>query len=227
MKNRFPASLLDAPWTTRLSLKQAFFIGVAFIAADLLWSTFLALVEPILGVPLHAPHHLQGVASAIDALWHLTTALVLVLPTRNRLLWVLGPSLALGLDVDHLFGGVLASPFPRLAHDLIFAAALGAGLSVLLGRAAALLGPAALLAHLAVDGGGFPLVAPLSPDGFALVYPAQVAFVIAASLLFFFALRSPAELRHPRLLFGWAAAVAASCLVLFFVGPGFVPFTSG
>ncbi len=227
VKKRFLASLLDATSATRLSSRQAFFIGVAFIVADLLWSTFLALVEPLLGVPLHAPHQFQGAASTIDTLWHLATAFVLVLPTRNRLLWVLGPLLALGLDVDHLFGGVLATPFPRLAHDLIFAAALGAALFVLLGRAAGLLGPAALLAHVAVDGGGFPLVAPFSPVEFTLGYPAQVALVIVAGLLFYVALRSPVELRRPRPLLGWVAAVAALCLVLFFVGPGFVPFTSG
>jgi hypothetical protein len=78
-----------------------------------------------------------------------------------------------------------------------------------------------------VDGGIFPLFAPFTPVRYGLPYPVVVAFVAAAVLLAYLAVRDERDLRNPRVLLPLALTAAALSILLYFVAPGFSSFTSG
>ncbi|HYK92474.1 MAG TPA: hypothetical protein VEY07_00315, partial [Thermoplasmata archaeon] len=153
--------------------------------------------------------------SLVDALWHLLTALGLALPARRWVVAWLAPILALGLDVDHVFGDVLATVTGRTAHDLFLVVLVGGLLYELQGRSAALIGVGAVLAHIGVDGGGFPLLGPISTTFYFPPLAVLILFIGLAAGLFFLAARPLRDLRRPTsvALLGGAIAVVALLFV--------------
>ena len=174
-------------------------------------------VEVALGQPLSSAETPGYSHSLLDAAWHLATAFVLVLPARRYVgLW-LAPTLALGLDVDHLFGGVLPTVTYRTAHDLLFVVIIGALLYWTQGRSAAFFASGAVLAHIAVDGGAFPLWGPLSVAYITPPLAALLVLLVAGSVLFFLAGREVRELWSSRSLLSVGVACAAIGLLLAFI----------
>jgi hypothetical protein len=209
----------------RITRRRALALVVAFALVDLAWDAVLAAIEFSLGL---APHHARTIAllpNLEDAVWHLATAFVLVLPIRRRPLFALGPLLALELDVDHVFGFLLSTPLGRLAHDVFFAVLATVVLGTVFGRVGATLPAAAWFVHLAVDGGNFPLFAPATPTTFALPYAIEAAFVVIAALLFFVGVRRASQLRTLRYGLPLLAAVVVLSAVLYVYTPSAHGFT--
>lgn len=189
---RFGRLLPSAPgFTTRYGLLTL----LVYVAAVVGFVAFAIQVELLLGNPLAAPRAPGVARNATDAFWHLATAFALVLPTRRRgALW-LAPLLALGLDVDHVFGYYLPTVTPRSAHDLFFVMLVGILLYLIRGRPAALIAVGATVGHIAVDGGSFPFLGPLTRTLFPLPFVAQAVLVVLAALLFFLAFEPLSALR--------------------------------
>lgn len=209
-----------------LGWKRALALLVTFEISVLVFATVALAVELALG---YSPYqgHFSGPSRAVsDAIWHLATALVLVVPARNRVLLVVGPTMALGLDIDHVFGAFLPVVTPRPAHDLFFVGLLALALYLLFGRLGALLGPGAVLAHFAVDGGTFPFFAPVTVHEYPLGFPEQVILLLVGALLIFLSSRKAAELRRPRTLATFVGAVGIVALALLLLWPWVHPFTS-
>jgi hypothetical protein len=200
-------------------VRDGLLLIVLFEIAVLVWGAALTSIESALGVAL-AIRRVPGSSGAgADALWHLASAALLALPSRRRALWIVAPVLALGLDIDHVFGVLVPGPFPRVAHNLVFLAIVGLILGFTRGRFAGLVAPGAILAHVAVDGGSFPLVAPFSPVSVSLPLWAQTVFLVAAVALFLAAARPLRDLYRPRYAIPAAAAVLVLVLLLAFVVP--------
>jgi hypothetical protein len=197
----------------------------AFLALDLLWSGGAFAIERALGDPLLQHRSPDTDKNAADAVWHVATALVLALPTRRRLAWVLTPLFALGFDVDHVFGGVLPTVVIRSAHDVFFLAVLAVGMGLIGGRPALCLAVGAVVEHLAVDGGGFPLLAPATTAYFVLPFAAQAVMIGVAGVLIFVAFRAPSELKEPSQGAPVAGAAIALAAVVWFLWPYISPFT--
>ncbi|HKS59447.1 MAG TPA: hypothetical protein VJS68_01560, partial [Thermoplasmata archaeon] len=102
-----------------------------FLVLVIVWCAALTPLEAILGIPLFIGGGPPAPSSLRDALWHLLTTFLLVLPTRDRRAFALAPLFSLGLDIDHIFGAYLPGPFSRMAHDLFFIAGAAAVLIVL------------------------------------------------------------------------------------------------
>lgn len=216
------------PWVPRrdeLGLGESALILALYLGAVLLWSFGAFGVEVLLGGTVLAPVRPGAGASGVDALWHLGTAFVLALPTRHRWAVLLAPALALGLDIDHLFGAVFPTVVTRQAHALLFVVLVGLALYALRGRTAGLLAAGAVLAHIGVDGGSFPLFAPLSTAFFPLDLAGQVVFVAAAAILFFVSVRPWKDALAPRDALPIAGVVAALAVILFLAWPVLQGFT--
>ncbi len=183
---------------------------VLFAVGAVGFSAFTIGIEVLLGHPLVAAQTPGISHSLLDALWHLATAFVLALPARRWVHLWLAPVLALGIDLDHLFGGILPTVTGRTAHDLLFLVVISLLIYQVQGRSAALLATGAVLAHLAVDGGEFPLLGPFSATSYAIPLAASFAMLVVAALLFFLAGREARELRRPTYV---ASVLAAAVLV--------------
>ena len=146
-----------------------------------------------------------------------------MLPARRRVLLWAAPVLALSIDVDHLFGGVLPTVVPREAHDLFFILVVVAVLWRIEGAPAAALAAGATLAHIGVDGGLFPFLAPATTAQYALPMPAAFAMLIAAGVLFFVATRPGRAVLEPRFGVPLVAAIVSVVLLVAFV-PALNPF---
>lgn len=214
--------LTDRPFRWR----DAALLLVLFGFLDLLFCGILDPIESAIGLPLKLDDGPAVASNLRDAVWHLATAFLLVLPLGERRLLVLGPLLSLGLDIDHVFGTYLPEPFARMAHNVIFLALATLALFFFLGRYAAFASAAAILTHLAVDGGDFPLFAPFTAARFSLPYPVELGLVAAATLLFFLAVRPIGDLVKPRWVVPPAAAAVVLAVVLALLAPGFSAFTS-
>lgn len=199
-----------------LTRGDAIVIVGLFLAAVLAFSAAAIAVAVALGHPLLAGQIPGGGKSGLDALWHLLTAFVLVLPLRNRLAAVLAPALSLGIDIDHLFGSVFPYVVGREAHDVFFLVLVSLFVAALEGRSAGLLTAGAVVTHIGVDGGVFPFFAPATLTLYPLDYPVEVALVALAAVLFFLAYRSPRDLLRPRTGLPVAGAVAVIAVAMIF-----------
>jgi hypothetical protein len=179
----------------------------------------------LFGAPLGSAAPAAANSSISDALWHLGTAVLLALGAWNRTtLWV-APLMALGLDVDHLPGVLGLAAMHRPAHDLVFVVVAVVLLYVVVGRAAALTAGGAVLAHIAVDGGSFPLFSPLTTTRFLLPFPAEVVLALSAALLFYVAVRSAGSLRSPRNAARVAGVTLVVAAVIYFFWPVVATFS--
>jgi hypothetical protein len=192
---------------------------LVFLAAVVGFVAICIPIELALGDQLASPHPLGPGASSTDAVWHLATAFVLVLPVRRRVAIWLAPFLALGLDIDHIYGSYLPTVIGRPAHALLFAVVVALVLFALRGRPAALLGVGAVVAHVAVDGGSFPFLVPITPAFYPLPFSAEVLLVVVAALLFFTAFQPLSALRSPKVLTAFATAVGIVVAADYFLLP--------
>ena len=217
----------DEPALRPLDARESALLLAVFLAAVLFWSFGSLATELLLGDSLLSPHHPRPSQSFVDALWHVATAAILTIPARHRWLTVLAPALALGLDIDHLFGTVFPTVIIRSAHDLFFLAALMAIGYAVRGRVAMLAPAGAVLAHLAVDGGGFPFFGPFSTMFYPLSEPMQVGTLLLAGLLLYASVRPIDRLREPREATVFVATLAALTLLLLLAWPSIDPYTHG
>ncbi len=190
---------------------------ILYLGAVVAFSAAAIAVSVGLGDPLLSGQVPSGGKSGLDAIWHLLTAFVLVLPLRRRLAYLLAPLLSLGIDIDHIFGSFLPYVVGRQAHDVFFLVLVTLFLYAIEGRPAALLGAGAVVTHIAVDGGTFPFFAPATLAQFPLPYGVEVGLLVVAAVLFHLAYRPARELASPRT--GGALAVVVvtvSVAVLFF-----------
>ncbi len=213
--------------TDDLGFIEAGFTLLLFLAAVLLWSYGAFLTEILLGATPLSPHLPPSSASLADALWHLATAFLLALPTRHRWAIALAQALALGLDIDHLFGSFFPTVVTRQAHAFLFVAMVGVALYVVRGRPSGLLASGAVLAHIGVDGGTFPLFAPLSTTFFPLTLAEQIAFLAVAAFLFVLSMRSYREIVSRRFGLPLIAAIVTMSAILVVAWPYIEPFTRG
>ncbi len=202
---------------------NAFGLGVGartltvYAATSLVFAFAALVVELAVGDPLASRHPGSLYYSVADAVWHLATGLALALPTRKRALIVTMPFLSLAIDVDHVFGAALPSVVGRESHDLFFLALVTAVLWRFLGRTPALLGAAATLLHLGVDGGSFPLLAPITTSVWPFPAGVAIASIALSALLVASTQRSLRELARPREALPLVVAVAAIVVVGAFV----------
>jgi len=214
------------PWGEPLHLRDAAVMLLLFVGAVLAWCAVLTPLEAALGLPLARGGNVATTANYRDALWHLATGFAIALPMRNRWLYALLPLLSLGLDVDHLFGAAFPTPFPREAHDIVFVLIASVALYLLAGRFLAGAAAAGWIVHIAVDGGGFPLLAPFLAGRFALSYPAAVLGLVLAGTVAFLAVRPVRAFLKPREILPLVVALALLALLLYWVAPGFNAFTT-
>lgn len=198
-----------------------------YLALVLLWSGGAFEVEVLLGHPPLPPHLPEPGASFVDALWHLGTAFLLALPTRQRWAIALAPSLALGLDIDHLFGSIFPTVVTRQAHALLFVVLVGLALYAVRGRAAGGIASGAVLAHIGVDGGSFPLLAPFSTAFYPLNLGEQGVFLVVAAALFLLGVRTAREAASRRYALPFVAALASMGVLLALAWPYIEPFARG
>ena len=195
--------------------RRSALVTVVLYGALVLGFSLLAIgVEVALGHPLQAATPPGISHSLVDAIWHLGTALVLAIPARRWVAVWLAPVLALGLDVDHVFGDVLPTVTGRTAHDLLFVLLVAGLLYWLQGRSASLFAAGAVLAHIGVDGGGFPLFGPATPSFFSPPLAILITFIGAASALCFVAARPAKEVGTPLGIGG--IALASGCVATLF-----------
>jgi hypothetical protein len=158
-----------------------------------------------------------------DALWHLATALALVVPARRRTLLWIAPLMSLAVDVDHAFGSLLPTVVGRQAHSFVFLVVASVVLGHRSGATGALLGAGALLSHMAVDGGAFPILVPLSTAAVAAPLGLQLLGVATAELCFFLSTRSAKEALRLEYLVPLVTAGALVGGILAFA-PGLIAF---
>lgn len=198
---------------------------VALVALDLAWSATALGIELALGDRLLAHHPSETDKNAADAVWHVATAFVIALPTRRLAAWVATPALALAFDVDHVFGGLLPTVVIRSAHDVFFVAILALAMTALRGPTGALLSVGAVVEHLAVDGGGFPLFAPLSTATYVFPFALQAGLIGIGAILVFLAVRPPRELGYPQGLVPVVAAAGGLAAGMYLLWPTISPYT--
>jgi hypothetical protein len=215
------------PWQEPLHARDGVGMLVLYLGAVLAWCAALTPLEAALGFPLLRGGSVATTSNYLDALWHLATGLAIAVPSRNLRLCAVLPLLSLGLDVDHLFGGLLPAPFPREAHDLVFLLLAAAAMWVVAGRFLAGAVAAGWIAHVAVDGGAFPLLAPFAATAYPLPYPGAVAALVGALLLGFLAVHPVRALGERRAQYDLAGTAVGLALLLLWVAPGFSGITSG
>lgn len=168
-----------------LSLGFALRVVVLFAVLDVAFSATSIAIGWALGYPLDPEGYLMSSYALRDAGWHALTGLILAIPTRNLRLYLLGPVLTTEIDVDHVFGTIFATDTVRPAHNLFFLVLLVVVLFACYGRSAALLGAGGFLGHIALDGGAFPFLAPITLTKWPLPFVAEAALALLAILLFF------------------------------------------
>lgn len=224
-----PSPARTAPWMGRWRRyrPELLLLGL-FVASDLAFSAASnAIAHFGLGVPYLGPHAPDAAPNLLDALWHVVTGLLLAWPLRDRRALVLLPALTLLLDVDHLFGALWPVAVPRPAHDLLFFALVSALLAGLLGARAAGLALGASLLHVAVDGGSFPLLAPVQVGAYGLSLGGELLFLVAAAVCLA-GLATPGPARRWSswtTYLPWVVAIVGLGLTLALVGPTFGTFT--
>ena len=202
---------LPITWPTASSAQRsAIMTVVLFGVTVVVFSAFSIGAEVALGHPIQSANVPGYSPSLLDAVWHVATAFVLVLPARRWASLWLAPTLALGLDVDHIFGDILPTVTGRTAHVVFFIALVGVLLYVVQGRSAAFLAVGAVIAHIAVDGGRFPLFGPVSVGLVRIPLPILLALLPVAAVLFYLAGRDIRELRRPTSLI----ALSVVCLAV-------------
>jgi hypothetical protein len=199
---------------------------ITFLAADVAFVAAAIAIELRLGNALHGAHLPGTIFSANDAVWHLSTVLVLALAARRRVaLWV-APVMSLGLDVDHVYGSFIGTVTGRSAHDVFFVALVALLLFAVRGRPAALMGVAAAMGHIAVDGATFPFFGPVTTNAWALPFPVEIALVGLAAVLLILAFHPVRAFRDHRI---WIPLLVATTVVsfgIYFVLPT-IPLISG
>jgi hypothetical protein len=210
-----------------LPTREVVLLVLAFLGLVLVWCVALTWTESALGLPLEPTRSAATTANYLDVPWHLGTGAVIALAVARRKLYLALPALSLGLDIDHLFGSVFPAPFGREAHDLFFVALAAGVFYAWGGRFTAGVVSAAWAAHVSVDGGSFPLLAPWSAQSFTLPYAAEVAGIGIALLLAFLAVRPARELPHAKVAIPLILAWAGLALLLLFLGPGFATVRAG
>lgn len=211
------------PWTRSPHNRWRTPLGtlMLFGLLDIGFAGIVVAIEVATGHPLQMARAPSASPSLDDALWHIGTAFLLVLPLRNRVALWIAPVLALGFDVDHIFGTVLPTIDGRTAHNVFFVLLLAFVLYRLQGRSPALVGAGVVVAHLAVDGGSFPWFGPLSTTDYPLPLPLALALLAAASAIMALGVRPVREILTARTLL----PIALSCTVIGGV-LALVPFVS-
>ena len=181
------------------------------------------MIEVAFGASLRAATPPGPARGLEDALWHLVTALLLVLPARRRTLLWLVPLLSLAIDVDHAFGSLLPTVVGRQAHSLVFLAVVSVVLGHRWGSTGTFLGAGAVLSHLAVDGGSFPIIVPLSTSVVEAPLAFQLLGVGLAEASFFLATRDARDALRLRYAIPLVAAGALVGGILAFA-PGLISF---
>lgn len=205
--------------------RDGWYALAGLVVFALAFSAAMFAVERALGDPILTGRLPGGSKSLGDALWHLFTGFLVAIPMRRRLMLLVGPLLALGIDADHIFGTVLPTVVDREAHNLLFLVALGVILAVVRNRSAAAAAVGFATLHIGVDGGAFPLLAPFTTATWGLPYPVAAALIAGAALLAFAAVRPVSELRRPSIGIPWVVAVAVLVLLVPVVPGGIL--TSG
>lgn len=215
------------PPSEEFSLGLGLRVVVLFAILDIAFCAVSITIGWALGYPLDPEEQVTTSFAARDAGWHALTGLILALPTRNLRLYVLGPLLTTEIDIDHLFGTFLPSDGVRPAHDLFFLVLLVVVLFLSYGRSAAYLGAGGFLAHIALDGGKFPFLSPITLTQWPLPLVGEAALALVSMILLYFAVFHPKS--RYRLLWDAAGVVAVFVLVLALLwagGPALVQ-TSG
>ncbi|MDE1822082.1 MAG: hypothetical protein KGJ23_10245 [Euryarchaeota archaeon] len=193
------------------------FLGVFAIVA-FAWASLVNLAASANHVPLVGPR-VAFWSETIDAFWHLGTGFLLALPARDRRLLFLAPVLSLGLDIDHAFGLLLPASVPRPDHALLFILLITVVAALWKGRLPALATAGAIATHLAVDGGDFPLLDPVTMARWPFPLWASALALALAGALFLLALPGPRRWTVRRAWVELAVIVTALVLFLALVGP--------
>ena len=212
---RWGSILRPGRWGWRTGLAGS----AVFAALVVGWTGAMATFLWLSGASTPLPHQLPETASLEDALWHLGTAAILAFAAGRRTSYWAAPVMALGIDLDHLgalWGWV---GLHRPAHDLVFLVVATLVLYRLVGRPAALTAAGALLEHLAVDGGTFPLLSPFSRSYYALSYGLEIALLVAAGVLLMVAVRPLRAISTPRWGVRLLLTVGVLALLLAFAQP--------
>jgi hypothetical protein len=197
-----------------LRSREALVVLLLFCGGSLAFAGVSVLLELGAGDTLVTGNLPGPTHSVEDALWHLGTGFLLALPARRRVLLWLGPLLALGIDADHVFGGLFPTVVYRGSHSLVFLVVVVVVLYRFSGPAGAGLGAGGFLVHLAVDGGAFPLFAPLSIAAFPLPLGLQVIGVGLSALCTFLAVNPWRELTKRSRWLPMIACAGALAVVL-------------
>jgi hypothetical protein len=206
--------------------REGLFVGLLFGVVVFLWSAGSLGIELLLGDRLRAGTPPGASFGLLDGLWHLATGFIAALPARQRTLLWAAPAMSLGLDIDHLFGSYLPTVLIRPAHNLFLIAILAVVLYVGAGRFGMSAAVAAVLVHIGVDGGTFPLFAPASLTMYPLAYPVQLALIVAAVLLYFLSVRPLGRLKDRRAVLSVVVSVGVLAVLLALIPAGFAGFTS-
>jgi|GEM_PF-2281992 len=217
----WPAEHLSpATWRASPLATLVLYAGLAFAVAAAIVALEWALGDPL--VPGSPPGTDRSVE---DAVWHLASAFAIALPARRRVFLWLFPLLALGLDVDHLFGAVLPTVTGRTDHALLFLVVVGAVTWSVQGRTAALTVGAAFLEHVAIDGGSFPWLGPFVTDRWPIPAWVTLALLVLTAAAVTVAARGPSAIARPTV---WAAILTVAIIVFaaFLIIPTYASFLS-
>lgn len=195
-----------------------YFVGYELLILG--WAVGTTAYFLLIGDPLFVPKSPPGgLADFEDGLWHLGTTALLALPTRRPKLIAGAALLSLGFDADHLPGYFGFAVVARPDHNLVFFVVAAGVMFAWQGAAGGFAAAGAILSHIGLDGGKFPLASPLTPHLFGLTFATQVLFIAIGGLLIFLAARSPRELLRPRTAGSMAGVVAVLAATVFFVWP--------
>ena len=208
-----PAGPASRPLTSDpLTLRAGFSSLLLYALVALAFSIAALAIELALGDPLATGRSPAVTRSLEDAAWHLVTGLAIALPTRRRALILMTPLFALVIDVDHVFGSLSPTVVGREAHDVFFVLLLAVVLGWRSGRAWTQVALGATFVHLGVDGGAFPLLAPVMTQTWGLPFAVALVLILAAAALVGLADRAPRQFLRPTSLFPTAVAVLAILL---------------
>lgn len=216
-----PRQAGDPPLGTQdpgpLTVRRGLTLAVVYAIASVAFAGAAVAIELAFGHALAHGHGGDVARSLEDAAWHLGTGLAIALPTRRRVLCLVLPLMTLGIDADHVFGGLLPTVVGRESHSLIFLVLVTAVFALIFGRDAGLLATSATLLHLGVDGGSFPLLAPASAGVWPLPFGVAVLGIAAAGGLALAVGRSPRDLFRLSCLVPAAVAVSAVVVAGFLI----------
>jgi hypothetical protein len=215
--DRFPSrTFWSVTWRIGLRLLP---VVVAFVILDLAWAALMDTLDILRGSASTEIFPLGAGPALLDALWHLGSAALLTLAAQDRRVTLLAPPLALLLDLDHIFGYFVPTALGRPDHDLVFAVLVMVLLAWRFGRFPGAVAGTAILAHMAVDGGDFPLFAPLTWSRWSFPFPLQVALCVVVVAGFVLAVQAPRRLWDPRTLLLGALGVLVVAVLLAVAAP--------